>query len=116
MTRRVFVVQNQHHRNRQTGELEPKFDFSPAEEFGEINFLLGANASPFNLDPLIEDLKVRLGDYSRQDHLLLVGSPTLIGLAVAIAARQNNGDVFLLQWNGKSRKYFSFKALDLFTS
>lgn len=110
---RVFVVQNPHRHNPNTGALEPRFDLTPAAEYGTLVFLLGPNAKPFTSEPVVADLRVGLSDYTDDDHLLLVGSPVLMGWACAIAADMNDGIVSILQWSGREQRYIPVKA-DLF--
>ena len=50
---RVFVVQNQHRWNRDAGRFEPKFDLTPAQQFGELVYLLSPTAAPFRPEPVI---------------------------------------------------------------
>jgi len=111
---RVFVVQNSHKLNTQTGSLEPKYNLDAAREFGEIVYLLSPTASPFHSQPIIEELQSKLIEYNDDDKLLLIGNPVLMGLAVAIAADANDGKVSLLQWNGKSQKYIEVNIDNLF--
>lgn len=113
---RVFVVQNQHRWNRDAGRFEPKFDLTPAQQFGELVYLLSPTAAPFRPEPVIEELREKLADFGPDDHLLLVGNPVLIGFAVALAAESNGGDVSLLQWSGKDQRYIQVNAPGLFTS
>lgn len=110
---RVFVVQNQHRWNRQTEQFEPKFDLTPAEDYGELVYLLSPTAAPFNPEPILEELREKLVDFDDGDFLLLVGNPVLIGFSVAIAAARNDGHVNLLQWSGKDRRYISVDAEDV---
>lgn len=106
---RVFVVQNQHRMG--LNGLVPKFDLSPAEEFGELVPLLSETARPFgNNRGIIDELRRKLESYSDRDHLLLIGNPILIGFAVAIAANSNHGRVSLLQWSGVHRRYIQVQA------
>ena len=107
---RVLAIQNQMRYEREKGIYVPKFDLSPAEEYGQIKFLLSPTASPFNPAGVMPDLWEGLRDYSDDDHLLLVGNPILIGWATAIAADVNDGRVRLLQWSGKDRRYLSVDA------
>lgn len=113
---RVFVVQNQHRWDRDKQRFEPKFNLAPAEEFGELVYLLSPTAAPFRPEPIIDELKEKLADFGPGDHLLLVGNPVLLGFAVAIAADANDGDVSLLQWSGKDQRYIAVDASGLFTS
>lgn len=111
---KVFVVQDTKWVDPKDGTLKPKFDFSPAAEFGELVFLLGSNASPFNLPPVLSELQERLKDFGDDDYLLLVGNPVLLGLATAIAADFNDGSINMLQWSGAKRTYISVKANGVF--
>ena len=115
MTSRVFVVQNQHRWDSAKERFVPKYDFASAEPFGSLEFLLSPTAAPFNVDPIVAELKDKLADFGPEDHLLLVGNPVLIGLACTIAAEANLGSVALLQWSGKDRRYIEVKAMGLFT-
>lgn len=110
MTPRVFVVQRQLRWDEQAQGLVSKFDLEPAQEHGELVFLLGSNASPFSPRNIIPELHAKLSDFSDDDHLLLIGNPCLIGWATSIAADYNEGRVSLLQWSGKDRRYVSVRA------
>lgn len=106
----VFIVQEHLRRNRNTGELEPAFDLSPAASFGSFRYLLGSSASPFNPDPIIKELHDGLKDYTDDDYLLLTGNPILIGMACSIAADNNDGHIKMLQWSGTEKKYIPVVA------
>jgi len=112
---RVFVVQNQHRWDRERQTFIPKFDLTPAAEYGELVYLLSPTAAPFTPDPVLGELRDKLADFNDGDYLLLVGNPMLIGFATAIAASANNGHVNLLQWSGKDRRYIAVEASGLFT-
>jgi hypothetical protein len=102
----VYVVQNQHKQDQQSGELVPKWDLSPAAEYGELQFLLSPTARPFKPMGIIEELHQKLKGYRPEhDFLLLLGNPCLIGMVVAIAALYGKGSVNLLQWDGRNVKY-----------
>lgn len=110
----VYVVQNALHRDFRTGELVPKFDYGPAEEFGQVEFLLNDAARPFVLAPIIEELQDKLQHFGPSDYLLLTGNPTLLGLAFAIAADFNDGNIRVLQWHGRSGSYTPIEAHGVF--
>lgn len=110
----VYVVQEALHKNPRTGELEPKFDYGPAEQFGEIEYLLNDQARPFVLAPIISELHEKLQYFSDKDYLLLTGNPTLLGLAFAIAADYNNGNIKVLQWHGRSGSYTAIDGRNIF--
>jgi hypothetical protein len=109
----VYVVQDTLRKDRVSGKLVEKFDLSAAEQFGELVFLLPHDASPFDLKPVINALHALLKDYTPQDYILCIGSPVLIGLAVAIAADYASGHVSMLQWSGANQCYFPARAFDV---
>ena len=102
---KVYVVQDQKQRDRVTGDLRSKFNFSDAERFGKIEYLLRQGASPFELNPVIRQLHEVLSGYRGEDWLLLTGNPVLIGLSVAIASHYSGGRLRLLQWSGSQGAY-----------
>lgn len=112
---RVFVVQKTMRWDSTKGELVPKFDVSPAAEYGTVDYLLSPTASPFRPEALLGELHDKLKDFGPEDHLLLIGNPVLIGMAVAIAADYTDGEVKVLQWSGKARKYLPVAISGLFT-
>ncbi len=107
---RVFVVQQMTWRDKKTGKVEDKYDYSPAEMFGDLQFLVGPGAKPFDPEPIIVELRDKLFDFSDDDFLLLVGNPTIIGWATAIAADLNEGRLKTLQWHGKEQRYIMIKS------
>lgn len=110
MAARVFVVQEPIYRDPRTGDLKPKFDLSPAGEFGEVCKLLPSSVKPFSTRPLIKELREKLSEYEDGDYLMCIGNPVLIGLATTIAADANNGKVNFLQWNGRQGRYLAISA------
>ena len=98
---RVFIVQNPKMRNV-NGRLVSKFSFERAKSYGDLVYVLGQNADPFEPnDETINRIHSKLDDYDPdEDYLLLVGNPCLIGFVVAIAADATpRGRVRLLQWS-----------------
>lgn len=111
---KVYAVQNQLRMDTYKGELVPKFDYRPAEEYGEVEFLLSPNAGPFQSRSVLNELHKKLCNFSEEDFLLLIGNPVLIGLATAVAADYSDGNINFLQWSGKDRRYVKIPARDIF--
>lgn len=108
----VWVVQNQMRRSSDNSTMVPRFDFAPAEKYGELRYLLGPSAGPFNPKSIIDELWDKLREFTISDYLVLVGNPCLLAWACAIAADVNDGDLKLLQW-GRG-KYQVIEVSDLF--
>lgn len=106
----VYVVQEHRRYNNDTGCYEPVHDLSPAEEFGELRYLLTPTAGPWNPESIIKDLWDNLQNFTSADYLLMVGNPILCGLATAVASEISEGKVQFLQWNGRDRKYKPVEA------
>lgn len=110
----VYVVQKTMRSDPQTGDLVPKFDVTPAERYGELRYLLSPSAGPWTPEAVLPELARKLDGYRAEDYLLLIGSPILIGWAVAMAAQASGGVVQCLQWSGSSQGYRAVRAdLDL---
>jgi hypothetical protein len=109
---RVYIVQDQ--QRRQSGELVSLFDFSAAERFGELIFVLGPSARPFPPNEgIVAQLHEALQDFGPDDYLLLVGNPCLIGWATAIAAYYSGGIVQQLQFAARPTAHYLEVAVDL---
>ena len=94
---KVYVLIDQKQRDRLTGEMVSKFDFSSAERYGELIFLLASNASPRDPDANGE-LANGLAEITDDDYILPVGSPVLILLAGAYAALADVTRLNILEW------------------
>jgi len=91
----------------------PRYDLSPAEEFGKLVFLLSPITVPKNPAKVIAELRRKLWDFSDEDYLLMIGNPCFIAFAAAVAADINDGRISLLQFNGSQKKYFVVRAQGL---
>lgn len=109
----VYAVQRQKKWDSKHGEYRFVFDLAPTSEFGPIKELLSHAETPFKPDRVLEILNRGLKDFSDQDCLLMVGNPILMGLAFAVAAKNNGGRVRALQWNRKKQRYIQIKIFDL---
>ncbi len=109
MTPKVYAIQNQHFRDRQTGELVPKVDMEPALAYGELVYIFEPTArSHEDIDAIIETAWDVLSRMTPQDYLVLMGDPVLIGIAYSVAAHilhDLGGNVQVLKWSKKFQAY-----------
>lgn len=101
---KVYVVQSQLNRDG-----APKYDMTPAEDYGDLVVLLDETASPFRPKPLMEVLQERLQEFREGDYLLPVGNPVFIGLATLFAADASPVVKYLL-WSGKEQRYVAVEV------
>lgn len=102
----VFVPQVPHRYDRESGELHPVHDLTPAEDYGEVRVILTPSANPFtSMDSIVEDLHNALREMQEGDYLLLVGNPAILGITAAIASEYTDGKLKLLQWSNRDKRY-----------
>jgi len=102
----VFVSQETLKKNHTTGYMQQMPSLAPAEEFGEVQVLLGfSEALDMGDVKMLWTLRERLAMFSDSDYILPLGSPTVMALTVALAAEINHGRVKILQWDRETSRY-----------
>ena len=101
----VYAVQMPRRRCPQTKQMIPVYDLSPANIYGDVVELLSPTAKPFNPEPIINELRIKLENFSDNDFLICIGNPILYTMAAQIALENNGGRARLLQWHGKRNEY-----------
>ena len=78
-----------------------------AEKFGELELLLPEGAQiVLSAGPTVRRLRHKLRNFNDDDYLLLIGDPSAIGIACAIAATNNIGRFKCLKWDKREYKYY----------
>jgi hypothetical protein len=106
----VYVTHEPLRRDEDTGEMVRAVDLSPAEEWGELRFLLPPGAPPLDPEAVLPQLRAGLAEFRVSDFLLPVGHPVLIAWAAALACRAAGGHLRLLQWRARERRYSAVSA------
>jgi len=101
---RVFVLQRPVYKDPETRQWVDKYDLSPAEAFGELVVVLPMGNVPADVGTTVREMQVALADFGPDDHLLAIGDPVAIGLAVLIAAGRSDV-VSMLKWDARARSY-----------
>lgn len=102
----VWIVQDKQRFNKITKKHESIFNYSLAENFGTLKFILSNNDSALAQQPAILKLKRDLFKFKEHDSLLLVGDPALIGAAMTIVSSINRGEVPVLLYEKFTKTYF----------
>ena len=93
---KVFVVQEVSGRN-----------ILSAEKYGELELLLPNNSQiVLSSGPTVRRLNQKLKNFSDDDYLLLMGDPSAIGIACAIASSNNRGRFKCLKWDKREFRYY----------
>ena len=96
MSGKVFVVQEVSGRN-----------ILSAGKYGELELLLPNNSQiVLSSGPTVRRLNQKLKNFSDDDYLLLMGDPSAIGIACAIASSNNRGRFKCLKWDKREFRYY----------
>ncbi len=89
-------------------------NIASALDYGQIETILPPNAQiAFSVVPTVRRIQRKLEKFSDEDYLLLIGDPSAIGIACAVAASRNNGRFKCLKWDKRERRYIPLE-IDLF--
>ena len=97
---RVFVIQGD----------EDRFNLDPARRFGELFFVLDSKDSVFRPEDTLLKMSQRLSGFTKDDYILPLGNPCLIGMSTAIVADLTGGEFSMLQWLGREKEYIPIKV------
>ena len=103
----VYVVQERKKMNPVTGELEPVINIMPAAEYGDLVEVFNPTEHALLTSQVTSKLKTMLRNFSDGDYILPIGNPVLIGVATAVAARNNMGRVKILHWDRELARYIA---------
>lgn len=92
-------------RDSGSGIWTPTIDLAPAREFGDIVEMLPRHANRAQIAPCLKALHAALKNFTRDDFIIAVGDPTLIGAACVIAAQKTNGYLRMLRWDRRDANY-----------
>lgn len=101
---RVFVVQSQLNRDG-----SPKYDLTPATDFGELVYVLDDTASPFRLDPVWDRIDKVMEDFREGDYILPIGNPVFNSM-VSVAAADQSPVLKFLVWSTREQRYIAVEA------
>lgn len=106
----VYVVQRPAYFDRERRGWVNKYDITPAEEHGELVFLLKpGNLYRDKLSWAIRHLREVLASYGPGDHIMAIGDPVAIAMTVMIVASRNGGRVSLLKFDRHAGRYDAYE-------
>ena len=88
----------------------PTMDLSPAQEYGEMVFLLPPGPVALSPAPMVRDLRRALAGFTSEDYLLALGDPVAIGIATSVASDMSGGLVRMLRWDRRDHRYVEIKT------
>lgn len=84
----------------------PYKDILSAEEYGELVSIIEPGYQLYiSPEPIVEKVRSALKNFNDDDYLLLIGDPSIIGVACAVASDINMGRFKVLKWDRRREKY-----------
>ena len=84
-----------------------KFNVISAKEYGELTTIFEEGKQiMLSPGPAIRKAKTILKDFCDKDYLLLIGDPSMIGLACSVAAHNNRGKYNVLKYDRRTYTYY----------
>lgn len=110
MSGRVFVVQRPAYYDRERRGWVNKYDLSPAERYGRLEFILRpGNIFRDRLDESVDVIRQKLQGFNPdEDHVLAVGDPVAIAATVMVASSMTGGRVSVLKYDRQENDYLPF--------
>ena len=105
----VYVTQDVMIRSN-SGEMQRKFDFSSAEEFGELKFLLSSGQSIASTVPVVRQVLEQMRGFNDDDYVLLIGDPSVMAIVSMAASKYNNGRMKILKWDRRISGYIPMQV------
>jgi hypothetical protein len=112
---KVFFPQIPSRLDKETKVWVPKMDVSDAGRFGEVETLLPAGTEFYAANDVTSIVKQRLYDldYGQDDFVVAVGSPSIMAIVFAVAARRSNGVLNMLVWDRQTSRYMDYHLTGL---
>ena len=85
----------------------PNINILSASDFGYLVICLpNREQAIFSTAPYVQKMKKNLQDFKKDDYLLAVGDPVIIGLSAAIVSDVTNGQFNMLKWDKREYRYY----------
>lgn len=106
MAATVYVPQVPAKLDRATGLWIPTVNITHAEKFGVVRQMFEQRVSSgVPMSRLIPRATEALKDFRRDDHLVILGDPSLVALCSMIIGAKNGGFMRILSWDRQADAY-----------
>ena len=85
----------------------PNINILSASDFGYLVICLpNRDQAIYSTAPYTQKMKKNLQDFRKEDYLLAVGDPVIIGISTAVVSEVTNGQFNMLKWDRQERMYY----------
>jgi hypothetical protein len=103
-TPRVFIPQIIKRFDRDTRRLVEMYDFTPAQQFGQLEVVLDDGDDPNLISRMTHKVRSRLATFTHEDYLIAVGDPCLIATCAGVILRRSP-TLKMLKWVRELKTY-----------
>lgn len=100
---KVWAVQSNMKRNSDKS-WTPKFDLTPAAQFGQIEFVFGFGQAALMGSAAQQSIEERMKEYTDQDYVLPIGD-NVLGMMITAHLVRNGHSPRVLRWDRHTQRY-----------
>jgi len=89
----------------------PNINILSASDFGYLVICLpNRDQAILSTAPYVQKMKKNLQDFRKQDYLLAVGDPVIIGISTAAVSEVTAGQFNMLKWDKREFRYYPLEV------
>ena len=89
----------------------PNINILSASDFGYLVICLpNRDQAILSTAPYVQKMKKNLQDFRKQDYLLAVGDPVIIGISTAAVSEVTSGQFNILKWDKREFRYYPLEV------
>ena len=89
----------------------PNINILSASHFGYLVICLpNRDQAILSTAPYVQKMKKNLQDFRKEDYLLAVGDPVIIGISTAAVHEVTNGQFNILKWDKREFRYYPLEV------
>ena len=89
----------------------PNINILSASDFGYLVICLpNRDQAIYSTAPYTQKMQKNLQDFRKEDNLLAVGDPVIIGISTATVANVTNGQFNMLKWDKREHRYYPLEV------
>ena len=89
----------------------PNINILSASDFGYLVICLpNRDQAIYSTAPYVQKMKKNLQDFRKEDYLLAVGDPVIIGISTAEVSNVTSGQYNILKWDKREHRYYPLEV------
>ena len=89
----------------------PNINILSASDYGYLVICLpNRDQAIYSTAPYVQKMKKNLQDFRKEDYLLAVGDPVIIGISTAEVSNVTSGQYNMLKWDKREHRYYPLEV------